>query len=367
MRVAIVGGGLAGIVCAMQLEREGIIADIFERNKALAEPYRHVGAMLQIVLRPVKDPLSYLAQTHGIEFKPLARVKRIIHSSPSVTTAITGNLGYFLSRGAIDDSIENQLAANLKSRVHLNTEIDYKKLRNRYDYIVVATGYPWEARALGIWKDIIKMSVKGAVISGDFDTEALGVWLNKDYCKAGYAYLAPFSRKEATLVLAVNDIRAEELDEYWDCFLHTEGIKNKVLEYFVRDHYAGFVYPHRIGNVFFIGNAGGVLDPLLGFGVFNSVISASEAAKSMIYNTDYEAGIKSALKTNKKLFEFRKTLNRLDNNGYDFFFRLIGLPGVNPVVYNTNLNVLNLAYSVLKPVNALLGLINGQGGDKDNK
>lgn len=60
LKVAIIGGGLAGIICATQLERLGITPDIFERNRDLAESYRHVGAALQIALRPIKDPLQYL-------------------------------------------------------------------------------------------------------------------------------------------------------------------------------------------------------------------------------------------------------------------------------------------------------------------
>lgn len=51
MKVAIIGGGLAGIVCAKQLERMGIIPDVFERNNDLDEPYRHVEASLEIALR----------------------------------------------------------------------------------------------------------------------------------------------------------------------------------------------------------------------------------------------------------------------------------------------------------------------------
>jgi len=38
LKVAIIGGGFAGIVCALQLERYGVIPDLFERNERLAEP-----------------------------------------------------------------------------------------------------------------------------------------------------------------------------------------------------------------------------------------------------------------------------------------------------------------------------------------
>ena len=75
MKVAIIGGGFAGIVCATQLERLGITPDIFERNTDVAEPYRHVGAALQIVLRPIKDPLQYLSQNYNIDLRPSGLLK----------------------------------------------------------------------------------------------------------------------------------------------------------------------------------------------------------------------------------------------------------------------------------------------------
>ena len=356
MKVAIIGGGFAGIVCATQLERLGITSVIFERNSDTAEPYRHVGAALQIILRPIKDPLQYLGQNYNINLKPSGLVKKVIHKSPSASTTITGDLGYFLHRGAEPDSIDNQLASDLKSKIYLGKDVNYKDLIREYDYVVVASGSPFEAKEVGIWRDTIKMSVKGTVVTGDFDTETFIVWLNKDYCKAGYAYLAPFNKKEATLALAVNDIEIDDVDQYWNRFIKSENINYKIIESFKRDHYSGFVYPHRVENIFFIGNAGGCLDPLLGFGVFPSVVTASEAAKSIAYGTDYELGIKNVVDLNKKLLEFRKVFNRLGNKSYDFLIRAIGLPGVNSLIYRSNINAVNLGYSVLKPLNAVLEL-----------
>ena len=357
MRVAIIGGGLSGIVCAIQLQRAGITADLFERNSDLAEPYRHVGAALEIVLRPIKDPLRYLNYHYNINLKPSGMVKKVVHNSPSASTTITGNIGYFLHRGAGSDTIDNLLARDLQCKIFLNTEADYKDLKKDYDYVVVASGCPSEAKELGIWQDNIHMSVKGAVVSGTFDTDTFIVWINKDYCKSGYAYLAPFNDREASIALAVDGIGPEAVDVYWDTFTKTESINYKILETFKRVHYSGFVSPHRVDNLFFIGNAGGCLDPLLGFGVFPSIVTASEAAKSIAYGTDYEAAIKDVVDINRKLLEFRKVFNILDNKAYDLLIRSLGLPGVNSLVYQWNkLNVLKLGYSALKPLNALAGL-----------
>jgi flavin-dependent dehydrogenase len=326
MKIAIIGAGFAGIVCATQLERLGIIPDIFEANSDVAEPYRHVGAALQIILRPIKDPIIYLEQNYGISLKPSGLVKKVIHKSPSAYTTIVGNLGYFLNRGAEPNSIDNQLAKDLKSKIFLNTKVDYTELKKIYDYVIVASGLPFEANELGIWQNVIKMSIKGAVIRGDFKTDTFIVWLNKNYCNTGYAYLAPFNNKEATLALAVSGIEINEIDKYWDNFIKTEKINYDIIETFKRVHYSGFVYPHKVDNIYFIGNAGGALDSLLGFGVFPTVVTACAAAKSIVEGIDYESEINYVFELNKKLLEFRKIFNKLDNNKYDLLVRLIGLP-----------------------------------------
>lgn len=354
MKVAIIGGGLAGIVCATQLERLGIPAVIFESNKDIAEPYRHVGAAIQIVLRPIKDPLKYLNDTYAISLIPSGDVKKVIHKSPCVSTTITGNLGYLLHRGNQPDSIDKQLGGNLKSEIYLNTKADYKNLKDKFDYVIVASGNFQEAKEMGIWKQTIKMSVKGTVISGDFKIDTFMVWLNKNYCKSGYAYLAPFSNKEATLALAVNDIQIDEIDKYWDLFIKSENIDCRIIESFKRDHFSGFVYPHKVDNIYFIGNAGGCLDPLLGFGVFPTIVTASEAVKSIVSGNDFEYGIRKVVDLNRKLLEFRKAFNRLDNKGYDRLVWMLGLPGVNLCVYRSNLNAVSLGYAGLKVLNAIL-------------
>lgn len=352
MKVAIIGGGLSGIVCAIQLQRYGIKPHVFEKNKKVAEPYRHVGAALEIALRPIKDPLEYLNEKYNIFLKPSGLVNKVIHNGPTTSSTITGNLGYFLTRGNHPNSLVNHLVKDFKGKIYLNKKVDYKDLKKTYDIVVVATGHPVEAKELGLWNEIIKMSVKGTIISGNFDTDTFTVWINKDYCKSGYAYLTPFNNREGCLVLAVNDIQPEEIEKYWEKFLETEKLNYKIKETFNRDHYAGFMYPHKVDNIYFIGNAAGCLDPLLGFGAFSCVLTASEAAKSIAYGIDYESAIKSVIDFNTKMLEFRKTFNKLNNKDYDLLIKSIGLPKVNSLFYKWNkINVVNIGSYISKLLN----------------
>lgn len=154
--------------------------------------------------------------------------------------------------------------------------------------------------------------------------------------------------------MAVDGIELEEVDKYWELFCKTEKLDFKITESYKRNHFAGHVTSHRVGNVLFVGNAGGFMDPLLGFGIYPSIVSGYEAARAIAFGTDYEAGIKDILKLNDKLLEFRKMFSRLNNGAYDLLLRSLSLPGINELVYNTKLNVLDMGYKTIKPLNKLL-------------
>lgn len=95
MRVAIIGAGVAGLACAHELEKHGIKPVIYEKNSFIGEAYSHVGAALEIVLRPIRNPVIYLRKNFGIDLKPLNTVKTVAHHSPNKQTEIKGNLGFF--------------------------------------------------------------------------------------------------------------------------------------------------------------------------------------------------------------------------------------------------------------------------------
>ncbi|TCO74959.1 NAD(P)/FAD-dependent oxidoreductase [Marinisporobacter balticus] len=353
MKVAIIGAGLSGLSCAHELEMNGINPTIYEKNDYIGEAHPHVGGDLRIVHRPIKDSITYYKKL-GIELKPLNKVNRIVHYSPNKRTVINGDLGYFLKRGKEQDSCKNQIYAQLKkSKILFNQLADYENLSKKYDYVVIANGNSNFTEELGCWQQWVTTHVRGAIVLGDFDPNALIVWINKDYCKNGYVYLTPFNNKRASLISITTDVNEKQIDWFWEAFLYTENIKYTIIEEFKLQHKTGYVYPHKTENIYFVGNAAGSIDPFLGFGVMNSITTGIMAARSILYGKDYEKLIKDRVVANMHMHAFRKAYNRMSNKDYDLLITAIGLPGIKQLFYDTGLNVVEHGGGILGMMNKI--------------
>jgi digeranylgeranylglycerophospholipid reductase len=349
MQVAIIGAGLAGLSCAIVLEKNGIIPVVYEKTDFIGDREAHVSASLKLVDRPIRDITRYLKKGFDIDLKPLNTITKITHYAPAATTAISGNFGLLLRRDKEETSIKGQLFSQLKkTEIQFNMEVDYKVLSKEFDYVVLADGKPNMAEKLGCWTDWIRGIVKGATIEGNFDPQELVMWLNKTYCKEGYAYLTPFNDKRASVCLYVPHVSIEEIDYYWDLFLKDLHFKYEMVETFKVKHGSGHVYPHKIDNILLAGYVGGDIDPFLGFGVVKSIMMGCLSAKSIIEGFDYEKLVKNIYKQNLRLYEIRKSFDMASNENYDTIVKLIGIPGVKPMIYDLPINVLKIGNVGLK-------------------
>lgn len=103
--------------------------------------------------------------------------------------------------GPSSRSVTSQSYELIDTPVTFNTVADYKELAAYYDKVIVATGTPYIAKELGLWTDVFRGWVRGAVISGSFDPHTWMIWFNKKYANNGYAYLGPFNSNTAILVI----------------------------------------------------------------------------------------------------------------------------------------------------------------------
>ncbi len=349
MRVAIIGAGVAGLACAHELEKYGVVADVYEKNSFIGEEISHVSCMLGIIHRPVRDPLEYLNSRFGFGLEPLNTVNTIVQYSANKKTIINGKLGYFLERGKTKGDLKLQLYSKLKfPNVFFNKVGDYEELLKQYDYVVDSSGLHNVPKELGCWQDRLQACERGSVVLGDFDPNTLYFWLNEEICKSGYGIMTPFNEKKAFLSLVVPWVTLKEIDNYWDLFLQMVNVRYTIVEEFRLERLSGYVYPHRLGNLFFAGNSGGGLDPLLGFGTFFSMFMGVCAARSMVKGWDYERQIRDVIKTTENMYILRQAIEKFTDKDYDRLVSIIGIPGVKRIMYSTPMNTIKYSAYVAK-------------------
>ncbi|WP_432661815.1 NAD(P)/FAD-dependent oxidoreductase [Wukongibacter baidiensis] len=358
MKVAIIGAGVAGLSCALELEKYGVKPVVYEKNNFIGEMHPHVTAIFDVIVRHLKnqreDMIDYFKYQLDKDIEPLNPIYSVVHNSPRNQSIIRGNLGYFFKRGREKDGLKCQLYSQLRdTKIIFNNLADYDKLSKAYDKVIVATGNTNFTKELGCVYTLFSSMVRGAIVLGNFDPTRLIMWINQDYCKNGYAYLTPFNKKKATLVLITNDVNDEQMDYYWNKFLFEEDIKYTIVEEFKLKHETGYIYPNRVGNIYLVGGARGGIEPFLGFGQMNSLTAGTLVARAIAEGKDYDKLLKTIDSGIRKMIDFRRVYNRMNNKGYDIFVPTIGLPGVKQLIYDTNLDIAKIGGSVLGILNKI--------------
>lgn len=357
LKIAIIGAGIAGLACALECERLGVTAEVFERQHSFGWMWPSITSWPIILSNNNSDPIKYLKDTYNINIKAALEEKIIIIKSPNSEARIEGKLlGYSLYRGKEVDSIENQLSRELrKTAIHYNTLTNYKELSQKYDYVVVATGRDMEAKELGVWEEQGRISMMGAITLGSFEQDTSLIYFDTEYAGTGFARISPYSSSEAILALYViykGDFNTLQLDinRYFEKFLEKEKLdKLEIMNRIMKPPFStGKVNRFKIGNILLAGRAAGLTDRLIGTGGIEAIISGVLAARAMIRDEDYDKMLKPVQKHIENISSFRKQIDEFDNNDFDKLVSFLGTPGIKQMLYNTGIDFVDMVGSILK-------------------
>lgn len=354
MKIAIIGAGLAGLACAIECERLGIIPDVFERDESVGWPWPCTVHWLNVIQRQMGDIRNSLKEKYRLDLKPINELKSLTMKSPNKEAKIEGKLGNIMARGKHRESVENQLFTMLKKTpVHFNRVADYKELSAKYDYVVVATGKDTAAREMGVWNDFGVVHLRGGLVFGTFEPTSSTVYCNTEYAGKGYARLAPWSSTQAILGLCNIGCSEYEIDKVYANFIERENLSH--LEFYFKFSLPifsiGRVSKFKIGNVLLAGRSAGLTERFLGTGAVEALISGIFAARAIIQDLDYESLVRPLQEHVENISAFRTPYENLDNEGLDRLVAMINTPGIKQAVYNTGINFAGMAGSILNKIN----------------
>lgn len=356
MKVAIMGAGMSGLSCAITLEQHGITPTIFEKRSCVGDRFINAEAMFSILDRPVKDSLSYLAENYNIKLKAIDEVdKFFVHSKNEVGT-IEGKIGYTNIRGRHENSYEKQLERQVKGSINFNSIKEYGELCKDFEYVVLATGDGGYASNLGNYRCDLTCTIKGATVQGEFVTSNPHVWFNYSILPKGYAWLIPFSKKEANLVIAYPDYPENiklDINDMWGKFygLACEKLDqsfNITDKFEITRYMIGICNKPKIDNTYFVGNCFGTISPGLGFGQYASILTGIYSAYDICGIGNYEELTKPLFKNYNNSLIFRKFMEHLTDDEIDFNVKNLDNKIIGKIVdkvcsSNSGMDLLNLA------------------------
>jgi flavin-dependent dehydrogenase len=357
MKVAIMGAGLSGLSCGLILERQGVDVTIFESRRQVGDRFVNGEILLSILERPVYDCMAYLAENHGIFLHPVSNISKLILYGETEKAVITGFLGFTNIRGRHEDSFERQLERQVKSEIIYNSDYTYNQLMKEFTHVVMATGDGEYAIKLGNYRKDLSVTLKGATVEGNFESGTVIAWLNNDFAPKGYAYLIPFSDKEAHIVIAYPDYpenKEKDIDGLWEKF-HKEACNKlnqslRVTDRFeISNYIIGTCQRGRIGNTLFTGNCFGSIMPFLGFGQWMAILTGIYAAQDLCGIGTYEKLVKSLHKGYDNSLVLRRGMEKADNPKLDLIVRALSGRLGDKLFNSRHHDPLRLASYLLRP------------------
>ncbi len=338
MKIAIIGAGLSGLACAIELKRKGITPTVFERKGYCGQGFNCPVINLRIFNRTFRSPVKYFKQKYNLKLIPWASLHKQTVIGSKKQFISKGNLGYLYRKGEDKLSLENQLAAYINFPIAFDRYVSIEDIKGLFDFIVVATGDCRIAKSFNnIWTGTFNCFTRVATVLGNFETNSVKVWINTEYAKNCSCFLVAVSKEQGYIVMTVNNIAFNELEHYWKIFLQKEGINAQIVEISDHEQNIGYTTPVQFENIYFAGNPAGMVDDLFGFGAFNSIESGILTARAIAESSSYSELLLPIRNDVKVLHEYRKAFNVFENKDFDRLLSLISLPLVKQFIYNNPL------------------------------
>ena len=315
----IAGAGISGITAAVTLARAGEKVEVFEISKRPGA--RRIGDLEGLENWTHSEGILNFLRKIGVGDSfwkiGMREINAIIDGKDFVLSG-SKDLFYVVKRGG-----EGSLDAYLWELAESEGVKIIKGKRAPEEVNIVATGAD-KPKAIGF-----------GIVADTEEDDGIIVSPDREFAPYGYAY-AIFAGGRATITVAIY----KDVKKGWDYLRRfQEFLKNKGIRWKNERKFAGYVsvkFPKlKDGNKLFCGEAAGLMDPLMGFGMNFAFESGYLAAKSLLTGEDYESLAAHLVKRVWNLAAYRSL--------YDLYY-FLHLP--NPVKYSSGKDF----YKILKKV-----------------
>ncbi|ACB84281.1 FAD-dependent monooxygenase [Natranaerobius thermophilus] len=362
MKIAILGGGLAGLSAANVLEKYGVIPTVFETKQSLTDYSPRAQTLISVFVRPIQDSISHLSEEHGLYINPKTNITELVFHSKRETAVVRGHLGYITIRGDHPSSLESQLGYNLlDTEIVNNSSFTMADLEHEFDKVIIATGDPNQVDQIKIPGNYKEIYYKDALISGEFNKNRIHIFQNHNIAPKSFGYLVPLNDSLANLKISfpigyLNKYLAKgTISTGWQYFLQLlynkfPGISLVEVKEFSRIvNYASTGAKGRIGNYLLTGNCLGSVMPMLGYDQFFAISSGVHAAKSVINQKNYDSLISPLMRQLTKLQTIYQGMSALDNRDFDNMVKTLNTRA-GGIFFNSKYDILKVLEGLLYPM-----------------
>jgi flavin-dependent dehydrogenase len=290
-RVHILGAGLAGLSAAITLAKSGYEVDVFERNKDVGGRFHGdlQGLENWSEKEDIIDDFNRMNIDISFDCDPFSRITAANNLKINEIVASKRPLYYLVKRGTVPGSLDLGLKEQAQDA---GVNIHFEKSIPESHADIVATG-PISEHVVGL--------VKGITFKTDLEDTATVLFDNKAAFK-GYAYLLVTNGYGCMSTVLLDNLNAVS-----SCFERTKDIFSSIYEFDIEEPkkcggVGCFTMKKRFkeGNTLFAGEAAGLQDFFLGFGMRYAITSGFLAARSIITGEDYDGTIVSYFKNKLK-------------------------------------------------------------------
>jgi len=349
--VLVMGAGPAGSVAALYSSKHGLNTVLIERNNKIgAHTNTRIDSSPDFGLTEIVNEMDL--KTENLVYKSKW------HSPSGNSFTLHSKIGeYYFKRGPAPDSFEYSTVYNSmkygcefisdaklksvnKDKMHINEVIVSQRSNEimiKPKIIIDATG---ENSPFHTFLRIPKRDYKKGVIFGitgkDFvSSDTSEIYFDAELLKGGYFYMVTAKNgfSSAAVVLDSSKMRKPAEKYFYEYMRRNTEVAEKIKSV-DGSFYGGAnllkLPEHLYQNVLFAGDAAGLIDPLMGYGMLPAIASGYYAAKysvEALEKGDYEALKKYEWtvrnRFNKRMsYVFRRIFESLDNKDLDMLIKM---------------------------------------------